>query len=76
MFSGVYTALITPFKNDKVDYESLEKLIEHQHKNAIVGIVPCATTGESPTLSYKEHESVMEFCVKCAKGKMKVLAGA
>jgi 4-hydroxy-tetrahydrodipicolinate synthase len=48
MFSGVYTALITPFKNDKVDYESLEKLIEHQHKNAIVGIVPCANNRPVP----------------------------
>ncbi|GHT40003.1 4-hydroxy-tetrahydrodipicolinate synthase [Endomicrobiia bacterium] len=75
MFSGVYTALITPFKNDKVDYESLGKLIEEQFKNGIDGIVPCGTTGECPALSYEEHESVMEFCVKGAKGKMKVLAG-
>ncbi|MDR3256346.1 MAG: 4-hydroxy-tetrahydrodipicolinate synthase [Endomicrobium sp.] len=75
MFSGVYTALITPFKNDKVDFDALRKLIEHQIKNGIDGIVPCGTTGESPTLSYEEHEAVIEFCVKNAKGKMKVLAG-
>ncbi|GHT71217.1 4-hydroxy-tetrahydrodipicolinate synthase [Endomicrobiia bacterium] len=75
MFSGVYTALVTPFKNGKVDYESLGKLIEEQFKNGIDGIVPCGTTGESPALSYEEHESIMEFCVKGAKGKMKVLAG-
>ncbi|GHT34565.1 4-hydroxy-tetrahydrodipicolinate synthase [Endomicrobiia bacterium] len=75
MFSGVYTALVTPFKNGKVDYESLGKLIEEQFKNGIDGIVPCGTTGECPTLSYEEHESIMEFCVKGAKGKMKVLAG-
>ncbi|GHT68313.1 4-hydroxy-tetrahydrodipicolinate synthase [Endomicrobiia bacterium] len=67
--------MVTPFKNGKVDYESLGKLIEEQFKNGIDGIVPCGTTGESPALSYEEHESIMEFCVKGAKGKMKVLAG-
>ena len=75
MFSGVYTALITPFKNDKIDFDALGKLIEGQYKNGIDGIVPCGTTGESPTLSYEEHEAVIEFCIKIAKGKMKILAG-
>ncbi|MCA6073071.1 MAG: 4-hydroxy-tetrahydrodipicolinate synthase [Endomicrobium sp.] len=75
MFSGVYTALITPFKNDKIDFDALRKLIEGQYKNGIDGIVPCGTTGESPTLSYEEHEAVIEFCIKIAKGKMKILAG-
>ncbi|MDR0956630.1 MAG: 4-hydroxy-tetrahydrodipicolinate synthase [Endomicrobium sp.] len=75
MFSGVYTALITPFKNNKIDYDALKKLIEKQYKSGIDGIVPCGTTGESPTLSYEEHETVIEFCVKYAKGKMKILAG-
>ena len=75
MFSGVYTAIITPFKNDKVDYDAFGALIENQYKNGISGIVPCGTTGESPTLSYEEHEQVIEFAVKAAKGKMKVLAG-
>ncbi|MCL2334925.1 MAG: 4-hydroxy-tetrahydrodipicolinate synthase [Endomicrobia bacterium] len=76
MFSGVFTAIITPFKNGKVDYDSLGVLIENQHKSGIDGIVPCGTTGESPTLSYEEHEQVIEFCVKNAKGRMKVVAGA
>lgn len=75
MFSGVYTALITPFKNDKVDYDAFGAIIEDQYKNGVDGIVPCGTTGESPTLSYEEHEEVVEFCAKQAKGKMKVLAG-
>ncbi|MDR3196043.1 MAG: 4-hydroxy-tetrahydrodipicolinate synthase [Endomicrobium sp.] len=75
MFSGVYTALITPFKKGKIDFDALGKLIENQYKAGIDGIVPCGTTGESPTLSYEEHEQVIEFCVKQAKGKMKILAG-
>ena len=75
MFSGVYTALITPFKNGKVDYDAFGAIIEDQYKNGVNGIVPCGTTGESPTLSYEEHEDVIEFCAKQAKGKMKVLAG-
>jgi 4-hydroxy-tetrahydrodipicolinate synthase len=75
MFSGVYTAIITPFKNGRVDYEAFGALIESQYKNGINGIVPCGTTGESPTLSYEEHEEVIEFAVKAAKGRMKVLAG-
>ncbi|MDR2251668.1 MAG: 4-hydroxy-tetrahydrodipicolinate synthase, partial [Endomicrobium sp.] len=76
MFSGVYTALITPFKKGKVDFDALGKLVKNQYKAGINGIVPCGTTGESPTLSYEEHEQVIEFCVKQAKGKMKILAGA
>ncbi|AKL98140.1 4-hydroxy-tetrahydrodipicolinate synthase [Endomicrobium proavitum] len=75
MFSGVYTALITPFKNDKVDFDAFGALIESQYKAGVNGIVPCGTTGESPTLSYEEHEAVIEFAVRAAKGKMKVLAG-
>jgi 4-hydroxy-tetrahydrodipicolinate synthase len=75
MFSGVYTALITPFKKGKVDFDALGKLIENQYKAGVNGIVPCGTTGESPTLSHEEHEQIIEFCVKQAKGKMKILAG-
>ncbi|MDR3330949.1 MAG: 4-hydroxy-tetrahydrodipicolinate synthase [Endomicrobium sp.] len=75
MFSGVYTAIVTPFKNNKVDFDAFGKLIESQYKSGVDGIVPCGTTGESPTLSYEEHELVIEFCVKNTRGKMKVLAG-
>jgi 4-hydroxy-tetrahydrodipicolinate synthase len=76
MFSGVYTALITPFKNDKVDFDSLGKLIDIQCESGVSGIVPCGTTGESPTLSHQEHEEILEFCTKYVKGRLKVLAGA
>jgi 4-hydroxy-tetrahydrodipicolinate synthase len=75
MFSGVYTALITPFKNGKIDFISLEKLIEKQIRNGVDGIVPCGTTGEASTLSRKEHEEVIKFCVENTNKKIKVLAG-
>ncbi|MCL2389099.1 MAG: 4-hydroxy-tetrahydrodipicolinate synthase [Elusimicrobia bacterium] len=75
MFSGVLTAIVTPFKNGKVDYDALEKNIAFQHANGVDAIVPCGTTGESPTLTYDEHEEIIEFSVARAKGKMQVLAG-
>ncbi|MDR1511830.1 MAG: 4-hydroxy-tetrahydrodipicolinate synthase [Endomicrobium sp.] len=75
MFSGVYTALITPFKNNRIDFDALGKLIENQCKNGVSGIVPCGTTGESSTLTWEEHEKIIEFCVKNVKGRVKVLAG-
>ncbi len=79
MFAETYTALITPFKNDRVDEASLEKLVEFQVKNGVSGIVPCGTTGESPTLSHEEHNLVIELCVKFARkfsqGKVKIMAG-
>jgi len=75
MFSGVYTALITPFKDDKIDFDALGRLLETQCKNGVDGVVPCGSTGESSTLTWEEHEEVMEFCVKNAKGRVKVLAG-
>ncbi|MDR2708496.1 MAG: 4-hydroxy-tetrahydrodipicolinate synthase [Elusimicrobiota bacterium] len=76
MFEGVYTALITPQKNGKIDYAAMEKLIQSQISAGVAGIVPCGSTGESSVLSHKEHQDVIEFCVKGAKGKMKVLAGS
>ena len=75
MFAGVWTALITPFKDGKVDYEALGALIDKQAESGVDGIVPCGSTGESLTLSYEEHEAVIEFAVKRAKGRMLVLAG-
>jgi 4-hydroxy-tetrahydrodipicolinate synthase len=78
LFQGSITALITPFKaNDvyKVDYDALEKLIERQIQAGTHGIVPCGTTGESPTLSNDEHDSVIEFTIKVARGRVKILAG-
>ncbi|OFW80356.1 MAG: 4-hydroxy-tetrahydrodipicolinate synthase [Alphaproteobacteria bacterium RIFCSPLOWO2_01_FULL_40_26] len=75
MTTETYTALITPFANNQIDKKSLAKLIEFQIKNGIDGIVPCGTTGESPTLSHEEHNFVIEFCVKTAKGRVKIMAG-
>ncbi len=75
MFYGLYTALITPFKNDKIDEQALEKLVEFQIANGADGIVPCGTTGESPTLSHEEHNLMIELCVKIANKRIKVIAG-
>ena len=75
LFSGLYTALITPFKNDKIDEVALEKLIEFQIKNGVDGIVPCGTTGESPTLTHEEHNLVIDLAVKIANKRVKVIAG-
>ena len=75
-FRGTYTAIITPFNSDEtVDYASLEKLIEFQISAGVNGIVPCGTTGESPTLDHEEHEKVIEFVIKKVKGRISVIAG-
>lgn len=75
MTTETYTALVTPFKNDKIDEKSLEKMIEFQIENGVDGIVPCGTTGESPTLSHAEHNLVIELAVQIAKKRIKVMAG-
>ncbi|MBN1384520.1 MAG: 4-hydroxy-tetrahydrodipicolinate synthase [Elusimicrobia bacterium] len=76
MFEGSYVAIVTPFKNGKVDFEKLRELVEFHIKNGTDGIVPCGTTGESTTLSYEEHERVIETVVKTSAGRLKVVAGA
>ncbi|HOJ29321.1 MAG TPA: 4-hydroxy-tetrahydrodipicolinate synthase [Spirochaetota bacterium] len=75
MFEGVFTALVTPFKNGKIDYDSLEKIIEHQIAGGVDGVVPMGTTGESPTVSYEEHEEFIICVVKMVNKKIKVIAG-
>ena len=75
MFKGSNVALITPFKNDKLDDETYIKLIHFHIDNGTNGLVPAGTTGESPTLSHSEHERVIELCVKESKGKLPVFAG-
>ena len=75
MFKGSNVALVTPFKNDKLDDETYIKLIHFHIKNGTNGLVPAGTTGESPTLSHKEHERVIELCVKESNGKLPVFAG-
>src|SRR5438034_8609675 len=75
MFTGIYTAIVTPFKDGKVEELALERLIRVQVKSSVDGIVPVGTTGESPTLSFEEHMYVVELTVKFAAGKTKVRAG-
>ena len=75
MFKGSNVALITPFKNNKLDDDSYIKLIHFHIKNGTSGLVPAGTTGESPTLSHDEHERVIELCVKESNGKLPVIAG-
>src|SRR4029079_14327934 len=75
MFTGTYTALVTPFKEGKFDPAAFDRLIRGQIKAGVDGIVPVGTTGESPTLSYAEHVQVIEQAVRSAAGKFKVLAG-
>jgi 4-hydroxy-tetrahydrodipicolinate synthase len=75
MFTGTYTAIVTPFKNGNVDEVALRRLIQMQVKGGVDGIVPVGTTGESPTVDYDEHVRIIELSVKFAAGKIKVLAG-
>ncbi len=75
MFKGSIVALITPFKNDKLDTEKYVELINYHLKNGTNGIVPAGTTGESPTLSHDEHRKVIEISIKECKGKIPVIAG-
>jgi len=75
MFTGSITALITPFKNGDIDWKAFEALIEWQIQSGTDGLVPCGTTGESPTLSHDEHHMVVERCIKIAAGRVPVIAG-
>jgi len=75
MFKGSNVALITPFKNNQLDVDCYIKLIHFHLKNGTNGLVPAGTTGESPTLSHREHEQVIELCINEAKGKIPVIAG-
>ena len=75
MFKGSITALITPFANGKVDDGAFQDFVAWQIAEGTHGVVPCGTTGESPTLSHDEHKRVVELCVEVAKGKIPVIAG-
>ncbi len=76
MFHGVYTALITPFRNGSVDYEAIDKILEFQIKSGVTGVVPMGTTGESPTVSHEEHVQIIKHVVRTVSGRVKVIAGA
>lgn len=75
MFKGYFTALITPFRNGKVDEEAYRAFVEWQIAEGAAGLVPCGTTGESPTLSHDEHMRVTEICIELARGRVPVIAG-
>jgi 4-hydroxy-tetrahydrodipicolinate synthase len=76
MFKGSYTALVTPFKDGKVDEEAYAAFVEWQIAEGTHGLVPVGTTGESPTLSHEEHNRVVEICIRTARGRVPVIAGA
>ncbi|MBU0549802.1 MAG: 4-hydroxy-tetrahydrodipicolinate synthase [Candidatus Omnitrophica bacterium] len=75
MFKGSLVAIVTPFKNGRVDEKKLRELVEFQITNGSSGIVPCGTTGESPTLSTQEHERVIEIVIEAAAKRVPVIAG-
>ncbi len=75
MFKGSFTALITPFRGGKVDEKAFADLVERQIAAGTHGLVPCGTTGESPTLSHEEHMRVTEICIEVARGRVPVIAG-
>ena len=73
MFTGTYTAIVTPFKNGKIDEPALERLIKNQIKAGVDGVVPVGTTGESPTVDYEEHLHIIALTIKFVSGKIEVL---
>lgn len=75
MFKGSITALITPFRNGAVDERGFQEFVEWQIAEGTDALVPCGTTGESPTLSHEEHMRVVELCIEVAKGRVPVIAG-
>jgi 4-hydroxy-tetrahydrodipicolinate synthase len=76
MFKGSFTALITPFEGEEVDYDAFRRLVDFQINSGTHGLVPVGTTGESPTLSHDEHQRVVEVCIAAAGGRVPVVAGA
>ncbi len=75
MFAGTHTAIVTPFLNGQLDEAALKRIVDFQFDNGVSGVVPCGTTGESPTLDYEEHEHVVKLSVEFAKGRGIVMAG-
>lgn len=76
MFFGSITALITPFKNGEIDWDAFDQLVEWQVDQGSHGLVPCGTTGESPTLSHDEHNAIVQRCVEIVNKRIPVIAGA
>jgi 4-hydroxy-tetrahydrodipicolinate synthase len=74
-FAGVHVAIVTPFRNGDIDWDDLGKLVDWHVDQGTDGLVPCGTTGESPTLDHEEHERVVAFVCERARGRLKVMAG-
>jgi len=74
-FQGSFVAMVTPFRNGKVDEAKLRELVEFHVTNGTDGLIPCGTTGESPTLSHDEHHRVVELVIEAARGRIRVVAG-
>ncbi|MCB1143439.1 MAG: 4-hydroxy-tetrahydrodipicolinate synthase [Leptospiraceae bacterium] len=75
MFQGVFTAIVTPFQNDRIDYDVYYKLLDRQIQAGVSGVIPCGTTGESPTLSHEEHSELIRKTVEYCKSRIQVIAG-
>ncbi|MGA6993024.1 MAG: dihydrodipicolinate synthase family protein, partial [Candidatus Deferrimicrobiaceae bacterium] len=75
MFHGTIVATVTPFRNGNLDKNALKKLVTFQIESGTDGIVPCGTTGESATLSFEEHERVIDIVLESADGRVPVIAG-
>jgi 4-hydroxy-tetrahydrodipicolinate synthase len=75
VIQGLYTAIITPFSNGEIDWQALEQIVERQITAGVNGVVPCGTTGESPTLTHDEHDELISRVVKLANGRCQVIAG-
>jgi 4-hydroxy-tetrahydrodipicolinate synthase len=75
MFEGTYTAIVTPFRDGKVDEKALRALVREQIAGGVDGLVPCGSTGESATMNHAEHERVIAITIEEAAGKVKVMAG-
>lgn len=76
LFSGSIVALVTPFKKGQVDLDAFQQLVEWHVANGTHGLVPCGTTGETPTITEQEHKSLIRACVEAARGRVPVIAGA
>ena len=72
---GTYTAMVTPFRDDRINEDKLREMVNYQIDNGITGLVPVGTTGESPTLSHEEHRKVVDCVIEAADGRVPVIAG-
>ena len=75
IFTGAGTAIVTPFRGNKTDYDKMAQLLEQQYEGGVSAVIVCGTTGENATQPIAEHEELVDFCVKKTAGRMKIVAG-